>query len=453
MDRGRPEVQKAKDELEERVLERTEDLRKANLTLERRISQLRFLNSVSDRLAQFILLPDVCRAVASAFVERLPGAEASLCLFARDVFSCVCSTEGLQSPEAAIASEKTLESVASVKLTESLIIDRSKDKAASSVFSEHGPELYPFLILLPLISDKTLLGVVEVLATNLHVAAFESDREIFTLLSSHAAACVGKALHLRELGEKARLQGELDAARSIQRRFIPSHIPQIPRIKLKGAYFPANEISGDYLDYFMLPSGRWVIVIADVCGKGVPAALVMAMLRSTFRAEAERMDASSARELMVAVNEHFVSNLDVSSFVTALCLVIREDGSAMSYARAGHPPLLHIASGSLEPQPVHCKGIAFGLLGDNESFISQTQEVTIPLHQGDRFFIYTDGLIDAGNPQDESYGLERLYPALGQRAHSDPAEIVDGILADVRKFSSGAPNYDDLTVLAMSVTG
>jgi len=193
-------------------------------------------------------------------------------------------------------------------------------------------------------------------------------------------------LHFKKLGEKARLEGELDAARKIQEQFISSYAATIPRISLKGVYYPANEVSGDYLDYFQTPSGRWVIVVADVCGKGVAAALVMAMLRCTFRGEAKRTDASTARELMLSVNEHFMSgtkNVKVLSFVTVLCLVISADGTSMTYSRGGHPPLLRLRGDSGAVEAIACNGIALGMIDSLDDFSEQIEQVTVPLVKGD----------------------------------------------------------------------
>jgi PAS domain S-box-containing protein len=452
--RAEDALQKAKNALEVRVLARTADLRKANFTLEHRITQLRFLNSISNKLAQFIHLDDLYQAIIAAFKERLPlDTEASLCLYSSHAFVCVHATPGLLNNQGKKMSENALELLGPQKLQQQSIMPNwMKDKSVGLLFGT-GMKMLPCYIVVPLIADNSLLGVVQIFTAKEYVASYKEEKEVFATLSGHAAVCLGKAIHFKELGEKARLQGELDAARSIQRKFIPASRPSIPRISLKGAYYPANEVSGDYLDYFQIPSGRWIIVIADVCGKGIPAALVMAMLRSTFRAESKRTDASSAKELMTAVNAHFISNLDVLSFVTALCLIINSDGTTMSYSRGGHPHLLRMRPDCTAPEVVACKGIAFGFLDNNDSFIAQTEEVTVPLVKGDRFFIYTDGLIDAYNPEKESYGCNRLFSTLAGQNTADPGAMIDGIMTDIRNFTRGAPNHDDLTMLAMTVTG
>jgi PAS domain S-box-containing protein len=451
--RAEDELLKANDVLEKRVQIRTADLHTANLTLEHRITQLKFLNTISNKLAQFIHLGDLYQAIISAFLERLPKAEASLCLFSQGDFSCVFATGGLQNDTGKNVSENFLPFVAQRGLKQPILIERWRDDEHLSTLACPGMEELPCSVVVPLIADNTLLGAVQIFTKQEFASLYQDEREVFDTLSVHSAVCLGKALHFKELGEKARLQGELDAARSIQRRFISSYAASIPRIAIKGAYYPANEVSGDYLDYFQTPSGRWIIVIADVCGKGVAAALVMAMLRTTFRAEAKRLDASAARELMLSVNEHFMSNIDVLSFVTVLCLVINADGTSMTYSRGGHPCLLRLRADSSAVEPIPCKGTAFGMLDNLETFSVQLEEKTVPLVKGDRFFIYTDGLIDAFDAKKDTYGTKRLLSTLAGINTPDPGEMIDQLMADIKRFTRGAPNHDDLTMLAMTITG
>jgi sigma-B regulation protein RsbU (phosphoserine phosphatase) len=252
------------------------------------------------------------------------------------------------------------------------------------------------------------------------------------------------------LGEKARLQGELDAARSIQQRLTPNVKPSIPHINLKGLYYPAFEVGGDYLDYFKTERGNWVVVIADVCGKGVPAALLMTILRSAFRVEAR--GETSAQRLLCSVNDSMRVNLDERSFVTASCLIINAEGTSMSYARAGHPKLLRIKAGGAGVDTVESNGIALGFISEPAAFSAFIEEITIPLTAGDRYLIYTDGLTEAVNQEKNSYGNSRLLDLLSGDIGETPEAILENIMADVKLFTRGAPYHDDLTIIALQVT-
>jgi PAS domain S-box-containing protein len=256
---------------------------------------------------------------------------------------------------------------------------------------------------------------------------------------------------MAQLRQKARLDGELGAARAIQRRLIPSFRPDIPRVNLKGVYYPAYEVGGDYLDYFRNDAGNWVIAVADVCGKGVPAALLMTMLRSMFRAEGRRE--TSARNLLCSVNDCMAANIDHRSFITALCLIICRDGTSMTYARAGHPPLLRLEKNNGAPHSMAINGMALGLVSDSASFRSDLEESAVRLETGDSFIMYTDGLLDAEGPSEDSYGPERLDRLLTGLPRTDADALVSGIMDDIRQFTSGRPYRDDMTVCALQVTG
>jgi sigma-B regulation protein RsbU (phosphoserine phosphatase) len=276
-----------------------------------------------------------------------------------------------------------------------------------------------------------------------------NEDTLLTTLAAHAAICLSNALRLEELNAKARLDGELEAARSIQYRFIPHHKPPIPRIDLKGVYFPAYEVGGDYLDYFQTENGTWVIVIADICGKGIPAALLMTMLRSTFRIEAKYE--TSARDLLCSVNNFLVQNVDDRSFVTALCLVISSDGTRMNYARAGHPKLVCIDPSATTIRELPGRGMALGMTEDINVFRSSLDEMTVVLQKGEKYLMYTDGLIEATAPDKKQYGFPQLRELLGQNMNAGPEGLVETLMDDIKKFTRGAPAYDDLTILAMEV--
>jgi sigma-B regulation protein RsbU (phosphoserine phosphatase) len=176
----------------------------------------------------------------------------------------------------------------------------------------------------------------------------------------------------------------------------------------------------------------------------------MTMLRSTFRVEGR--NETSAKRLLCAVNDFMTLNLDDRSFVTALCLIIQANGKTMSYARAGHPMILKLSSKGEQPQTIASNGLALGLVSDASKFDAMMDEVTIDLKKNDRFLVYTDGLIDATNPERNSYGAARLNELLARDSASSADELISLLMDDIKKFTRGAPYHDDLTILALQVT-
>jgi|WetSurMetagenome_2_1015567.scaffolds.fasta_scaffold00241_2 PAS domain S-box-containing protein len=444
------ELQKAKNELEIRVAERTADLKKANERLEVRIAQLDFLNSTSFELAQLIQIDELLPAILRTFASRFPHSQSSICKAKKNTFKCTHATGELNSDAGREASEQALAIFMRTELQRTIVVENWARDPRLSQYTWPDMADLPCYFAIPLLADNKCLAVVQIFTTPEYLDTYEQEQTLLTTLAAHAAACLSNAIHYQELGEKARLDGELDAARSIQRRFTPQYKPQIPHVNLKGVYYPAYEVGGDYLDYFKTEAGDWVVVISDVCGKGIPAALLMTMLRSTFRVEGR--NETSAKRLLCAVNDFMTLNLDDRSFVTALCLIIKHDGSSLSYARAGHPMLLKLSPNGEPPLPISSNGLALGLVSDGGKFNAMMDEVTVELKKGDRFLIYTDGLIDATDPERNSYGIQRLNEVLARDRNSDADGMISLLMEDIKKFTRGAPYHDDLTILALQVT-
>lgn len=470
--RAEEAVRKARDELEIRVQERTSalvqeikehlktekalrdgerKLQEANVRLESRVSQLNFLNAAASRLTHFTHRRELLPSIVETFAQVFPGVEAALCEMGPGGYQCTARSAGLSAEEARKACELALASRGSAHLTEpQLIADRTRHPALETV-AWPGLDSHTAYLAVPLQIEDKPLAVVQLLAPRAFVSWYEQEKALVTTLASQVAVSLSNANNFEELGKKARLEGELEVAQTIQRRFTPQGKPPIPRVNLQGVYHPAYEVGGDYLDYFRTDSGNWVVVIADVSGKGIPAALVMTMLRSTFRAEA-RYEVS-AKKLLCAVNDLMIADMDDKSFVTALCLIIDKDGKSMTYARAGHPPLLvqHAGNGAT-PVSLSPKGLALGMVSGRD-FADRLEEQTIPLSAGDRFLIFTDGLLEAMDADRKFYGIQRLLKLLAADRRQEPEKVLKRIMDDVRVFIRSEPYHDDLTMLAMEVTG
>jgi len=385
------------------------------------------------------------------FVKSHPGIEAALCEMGNSGYECGATSSRLSEPEHRKACATALSAMGQSPLTVPVIIADRKNDPELSKLEMPGMDAYPAYVALPLLVEDKSLAVVQIFAPSSFLTWFEQEKVILNTLAAQAAISLSNANNFLELDKKARLASELEVAQTIQRRFTPQDKPLIPRVNLKGVYFPAYEVGGDYLDYFQTDNGNWVVVIADVSGKGIPAALVMTMLRSTFRAEARYE--KSAKKLMCAVNDLMSADLDDKSFVTALCLIIEPDGKSMSYARAGHPPLLlQRGNNGGKPISMNPKGLALGMV-EGKDFADRMEEVTMELAFGDRFLIFTDGLLEAMDADRKFYGLARLLKIIsGDRIH-EPEIVLKRILDDVRVFTRNEPYHDDLTMLAMEITG
>jgi sigma-B regulation protein RsbU (phosphoserine phosphatase) len=189
------------------------------------------------------------------------------------------------------------------------------------------------------------------------------------------------------------------------------------------------------------------IVIADVSGKGIPGALVMAMLRSILRAES-RNNLSPAAVLRV-VNEYIRKDTQVNVFITMTYAIIDVRRHTLRFARAGHEPLITCGAGGGELNLYTPNGIALGLVG--EDIFNITVDTEINLAEGDLVVLYTDGVIEAMNNSSEEYGQTRLLNVIKSSHEGKAEEVINAVMADIRQFIKELPQHDDITMIAFKV--
>jgi sigma-B regulation protein RsbU (phosphoserine phosphatase) len=449
--RYRDALQVAKDELEDRVRERTAELSEAKFRLEQNLEQLSYLNFTSYELVQIVDIEQLFMVIGTAFTARFPHAHVSICYKKKGAFSCVYATSGLNSSEGKALCEAALQPFLEQDLLSQVFVDNWRETPHLQLNWPAEVMENPVWIGFPLVADKKTLAIIQLFIPSQGETIFRQEQTLLSTLAAHAAACLSNAIHYKELESKARLEGELEAARNIQQSLTPQVMPVIPHVKIAGLYQPAYEVGGDYLDYFQCGDGSWAVMVADVCGKGVPAALLMTILRSVARVEARSH--FSAKDLLCAINQSICCNINERSFITALCLVINPEGTGMTYARAGHNKLLKLNAAQGTILPVDSSGMALGIITEAEDFAKTLDEVALPLEPGNSFFAYTDGVSEAANASKDFYGLPRLLNVAARSNSGSADALLSGVLADVQSFVKNEQASDDITMFAMSVEG
>ncbi|MBN1436175.1 MAG: SpoIIE family protein phosphatase [Sedimentisphaerales bacterium] len=243
---------------------------------------------------------------------------------------------------------------------------------------------------------------------------------------------------------KERMESELRIARDIQASVLPSEFPVFPdrdEFSLFASMDPARLIGGDFYDFFLVDEDNLFVVVADVSGKGVPAALFMMIVRTLINAAAK--EGLPPEALLQHVNELVYPDNKNFMFVTVLCAIINVKTGAVQFGNAGHnPPLIGRIDGSVQYHEL--PPATFLGLGDLCNFsVDQTQ-----LEPGDTLLMYTDGVTEAMGHRQELYGEERLLQAFRRLNRLDMQNLVHSIRADVSAFVEGAPQNDDVTMLA-----
>lgn len=288
---------------------------------------------------------------------------------------------------------------------------------------------------IPLKVHGRLIGVFN--AQHNEVNAFSPARiQLLEALAGHIATAIENArLFQRERREKERMTKELDEARRIQEGLFPDTSPAMPGISVDGLCLPCREVGGDWYDYIPLRDGRLGIVLGDVAGKGMGAALLMSSTRSVLRFAAQ--SGASPGEVLSRVNEILLRDFPAARFVTIVYSVLDPGAGRVVFANAGHP----------YPVIVDSRGPRFvetdtGLpLGIRESPYA---EQTIAMEPGDRLVLYSDGVTEATDSSAQHFGDLRLLAHLRQ-----PSAGAQSLVDEVRSFAAGNPALDDMTVVTI----
>lgn len=246
------------------------------------------------------------------------------------------------------------------------------------------------------------------------------------------------------LARKERLEHELELARTVQQNMLPHQFPRVAGVEFYARNKPAREVGGDFYDVFLLDAARLGIVIADVSDKGMPAALFMALTRSLVRAEAQREPAPEV--VLRRVHRLLCEVAEPTQFVTLFYGVLELQANLLTYVRAGHdyPMLLHCGEVSLLQAP----GTIIGLLDDSEVILTPRQ---INLKPGDRLILYTDGMTDAMNGQEEHIGREQLEQVVLQHSSAPLETMGDALFQAVADHQGSAQPFDDMTLLIVGL--
>jgi serine phosphatase RsbU (regulator of sigma subunit) len=251
-----------------------------------------------------------------------------------------------------------------------------------------------------------------------------------------------------QIDDKRRQAAELASAAVIQRSFLPR--PEIlgtaiaKVLDLSAAMRPARDVGGDLYDFFALDDHRVVVIMGDVCGKGIPASLFMAVTMTTLR-NAGRSEADVASTMRLA-NNFLSTDNDANMFATLFYGVLDIRTGVLDYANCGHNAPYILSADGLRSLPA--TGIPIGLMADRPAAAARVQ-----LSPGDALLLYTDGVTEAMNGAQEEFGSERLEALLGTIAKRTPAEIVGDLFVAVDAFAAGAEQADDITCLALRLGG
>jgi len=305
------------------------------------------------------------------------------------------------------------------------------------------------ILCLPLIGNgDRLVGVIQVLNKRDEEAFNEADESLLVGLSAHITVALERARLIEAYVEKERMEEALKLAHDIQMSMVPKIFPPFPErseFDIFATLVPAKEVGGDLYDFFFIDNDHLCFAVGDVSGKGVPASLFMAVTKTLFRATAS--NGGTPGEILARLNAEICRDNESCMFVTLFCAILDVRTGQVDYSNGGHNPPYYLHQKGVSPLE-NLGGRALGVV--KQSSYASGRMVLGP---GEALLLYTDGVTEAMNPSETLYSDQRLEQFLGTNRGSSPRQIIGDLIGDVRQFAGGAPQSDDITVLALLYFG
>jgi phosphoserine phosphatase RsbU/P len=240
------------------------------------------------------------------------------------------------------------------------------------------------------------------------------------------------------------IEQELAVAREIQNSILPANIPDVHGLRIAAAYYPAASVAGDFYEFFQIDDHRVGLLIADVSGHGVPAALIASMIKVAVHTV--QSDAEDPEKLLNGLNRILTRQLN-GQFVTAAYLFLDVEAKMARYSGAGHPPLLHWRSSTQELVPIQSNGLLFGVFKETDY-----PAVEIPFIANDRFLLYTDGLTEPENASGEAFGDKRIHHVFRQDQDKPSPAMADLLFKETSQWAPPQqPQADDISLILVDV--
>ena len=305
------------------------------------------------------------------------------------------------------------------------------------------------ILCLPLIGNgDRLIGVIQVLNKKDQEVFNEADESLLGGLSAHITVALERARLIEAYVEKERMEEALKLAHDIQMSMLPKIFPPFPErheFDIFATIAPAKEVGGDFYDFFFIDDDHLCFAIGDVSGKGVPASLFMAVTKTLFKATAG--NGGTPGEILARLNAEICRDNESCMFVTLFCAILNIRTGQVDYSNGGHNLPYYLHHSGVSPLE-NFGGRALGLV--EQSPYASGRMVLGP---GEALLLYTDGVTEAMDPSETLYSDQRLAQFLASNRGSSPRQIIGDLVNDVRQFAGGAPQSDDITVLALLYFG
>lgn len=302
------------------------------------------------------------------------------------------------------------------------------------------------VLCVPIWYRANIIGVLMVTNKKTDEPFTENDSRLLSIIAAQSGQLIKNSQLQEETIEKKRMEQELFLAQRIQQSLIPQKIPESESLDIACHFSPADEVGGDYYDFFQIDTGKIGVVLADVSGHGVSAAMIMTMVKGILNTIAHQF--STASEAIGKINLILSRIAPPEMFVTIVFLVFDTERKVLQVSNAGHNPIVYYNGKTHKPDWIKIPSCALNL-----SLEARYQIEEISLSPNDLFILYTDGVTEATNSESEMFGEGRLLEAIKKNTDKSADKIIQNIQTDLSRFTNNASQSDDIALMAIKFMG
>ncbi len=396
------------------------------------VTSLQYFSKLITEVLDFNDLADTVTEIA----QKLSGSKATWIIWKNGAKQISLAARNIGFVESDKVTNQILERISFENLTSTRTLDL-KEK----IFEGSSENLLTVVSVSPIKTRGMTQGIL-VAAKGSSQIFTQDDLNAMETFSDYASVAIENSRLLEESIEKERLEKELDVAREIQRKILPLKVPEYPNLQIASVFIPAFEVGGDYYDFFKISETKLGFVIADVSGKGISAAFIMAEVKGIFESLSKTIE--KPKEILIKANEILKEALDSKSFVSAAYGYFDLIQKKLIFSRAGHCPLFLLRDG--DSKQIRPSGLGLGL-SDRDYFEKTLEEYSIDLNENDTIVLYTDGVTEAKNEALEDFGDKYFLHVLRSNVNLSAEELSNKIIKEITVFSSGHEQYDDITLV------
>ena len=417
-----------------------EQLNKENIRLKSAVEELSILNDISTAIASTQSLDQITNLIVKKCVKHLNAEQGSIQIvdekdFINPFHTMIRVKDSQKNIEAIRFDEQISNQMLSTK--KPLIINKFHNDEKISLQNRDEIKIRS-LLSVPMIIKGKMIGILSLFNKESDKGFTDEDQRLLSIIATQSASVIENSRLFGEEQKLLQIQQEIKVAAEIQKNLLPTEIPIIEGYDIYALNIPAKEVGGDYYDFIKISETKTAIALGDVSGKGLPASMLMANLQATLRGQL--LFCNCAKDCIGRANNLLYKSTDTSKFVTLFFGILDTENNTLTYCNAGHNEPIFLQN--KKENKLDKGGMILSIMED----IVYEEEI-INFEIGSTLIVFTDGITEAMNEQEEEYGEGRLYNLIESQSDLGSKQLAEEILRDVRNFSSAIPQSDDITMM------